>query len=241
MELHQRLTALIDARYDRSAAKLADKLDIHPNTFRGYLSEEGQEKIKLSVLTRIFEITPGLNRDWLFFGEGPMFRGKAPEPRESVYEIKGLAPHAKAGTARLVREPGDGEKYGYIVEVHAEAGAGPASEHWEPEPMARACIPPEFWRQSLIVLKIKGDSMEPRIKRGAFVGVDIGDRDYVRGDIYAVYVPYEGLTVKRVSHDPAERALILESINPSHSPMRLPIEQREGLIVGRVVWVMQAV
>ncbi|MEG6549582.1 hypothetical protein V6C53_05000 [Desulfocurvibacter africanus] len=76
MDLHQRLTALIDARYERSAAKLAERLNIHPNTFRGYLSEEGQEKIKFSVLAQILEITPGLSRDWLLFGEGQMFRGE---------------------------------------------------------------------------------------------------------------------------------------------------------------------
>ena len=75
MELYQRLASLINARYERSAAKLAEQLGIHPNTFRGYLTEEGQEKIRFSVLTRILEITPGLSREWLFFGEGQMFGG----------------------------------------------------------------------------------------------------------------------------------------------------------------------
>lgn len=168
-----------------------------------------------------------------------MFREERKETApEASYEIKSLGHNGQIRRAQIVRGP-EGQEFGALIEVHAEAGAGPARARWEPEPIATVCIPPEYAKPGVFGLRIKGSSMEPLINRGAFVGVNSDDREFVSGDIYAVFIPYEGLIVKRLFMDLATGDYVLRSINPEHPDMRLPIEQSEHLIVGRVVWVLQ--
>jgi phage repressor protein C with HTH and peptisase S24 domain len=81
--------------------------------------------------------------------------------------------------------------------------------------------------------------MEPEIHDGAFVGLNTEERGIVAGERYGVRIPYEGLTVKRIFVDPQAGELILKSINPEHPPMRVVLDGRDDLIVGRAVWVMQ--
>jgi phage repressor protein C with HTH and peptisase S24 domain len=71
--------------------------------------------------------------------------------------------------------------------------------------------------------------------------VDLQDREIVGGKAYAVWISYEGVTIKRVFVDPEKNILLLQSENPKHSDQRLSIDGRENLIVGRVKWVMQEV
>jgi phage repressor protein C with HTH and peptisase S24 domain len=73
------------------------------------------------------------------------------------------------------------------------------------------------------------------------VGVDLQDREIVGGKTYAVWIPYEGVTVKQVYVDPENNQFILRSENAKHPDQRLPVVGRENLIVGRVKWVMQEV
>ena len=73
--------------------------------------------------------------------------------------------------------------------------------------------------------------MEPNIKEGAFVG----------SKAFAAWIPYEGVTIKLVYVDPENNQFILRSENAKHPDQRLPIDDRDNLIIGRVVWVMQEV
>ena len=107
--------------------------------------------------------------------------------------------------------------------------------------MYTVCIPEYFYKDDIIVFHVRGDSMEPSIKEGAFVGVDFQDRDVVGGKTYAVWVPYEGVTLKMVYVDPQNKQLILQSENPKHPEQHLPLDGRENLIIGSVRWVMQGV
>jgi phage repressor protein C with HTH and peptisase S24 domain len=107
--------------------------------------------------------------------------------------------------------------------------------------MYEVCIPESFYRGDLIVFHVRGDSMEPNIKEGAFVGVDIQVKEIVGGKAYAVWIPYEGVTIKLVYVDPENNQFILRSENAKHPDQRLPIDDRDNLIIGRVVWVMQEV
>lgn len=83
--------------------------------------------------------------------------------------------------------------------------------------------------------------MEPMIRKGAFVGLDTARTWIVAGEIYAVRIPYEGLTLKRVFVDPEHDRLRLQSENPTHPEQFLPIDGREDLVVGKTVWVMQEI
>lgn len=175
----------------------------------------------------------GINAHWLLTGEGPMLKSS-----NQLLGIRRLAPGATADPACVVG-PDDATPIGRVVPVHAMAAGGPALEHWEPEPIAHVCIPLTYYRESILIVQIEGRSMEPEIRSGAFVGLDTDQRELVTGEKYGVRVPYEGLTVKRLFIDPKAKELVLRSINPEHPEMRVPLDERDGLIVGRAVWVMQ--
>ncbi|WP_051183008.1 S24 family peptidase [Desulfocurvibacter africanus] len=167
-----------------------------------------------------------------------MFLGGKDVAAGPTYQITTLGHNGHVRRAEVVRGTGEVD-LGYLIDVHAEAGAGPASMRWEPEAIASVCIPPDYYKPGVFGLRIKGKSMEPLISRDAFVGVDAQDRELVSGDIYAVFIPHEGLRVKQLFLDPSAGEYVLHSVNPTHPDMRLSIADGEHLIVGRVVWVLQ--
>ena len=62
----------------------------------------------------------------------------------------------------------------------------------------------------------------------------------MEGGVYLVDIPPFGRVIKRLKIGD-EDTLELISDNPAYPPKRLPIEQREKVVVGRVVWVWQMV
>ncbi len=129
------------------------------------------------------------------------------------------------------------------VKVYAVAGAGPAWDLREADPIFSISAPPAFVRQSSFALLIDGESMYPTIKNGAVVGVS-DDRSFRQNEIFAVQIPYEGLAVKRVAIDHSSNEYVLRSDNPDKSKyddIRLHVEEAANLLVGRVVWVWQGV
>ncbi len=170
-----------------------------------------------------------LSPEWLLLGTG--------EP-ERTMGIRRMGPNAPIDPACVVG-PDDATPVGRVVPVHAMAAGGPALEHWEPEAICHVCIPLTYYRESILIVQIEGRSMEPEIRSGAFVGLDTHQKELVAGEKYGVRVPYEGLTVKRIFIDPKAKELVLRSINPEHPETRVPLDERDGFIVGRAVWVMQ--
>jgi phage repressor protein C with HTH and peptisase S24 domain len=167
--------------------------------------------------------------------------GREPMNDANTSEIRNLRPYAQSEPAYVIKNDPPPDGIGLIVPVYAAAGAGAALEHIEQEPMAQISIPMRYARASLFVVIVDGDSMEPTIRKGAYVGLDRDLRKIVQGEIYGVSLPYEGIVLKRVFLDHANNALVLKSDNLSHAPFSVPIDDRDGLIVGRAVWVMQDV
>jgi phage repressor protein C with HTH and peptisase S24 domain len=182
--------------------------------------------------------TLGLSADWLLYGEGDPEEGMEAHSHPTIRRIE---PFAQPEPAPQYCPNCGEELTGRIVSVHSSTGAGMAQEDFEYEPMFKVCIPERFFIEGLIVFKVEGDSMEPTISEGALVGVNTTEQRIIGGKIFAVWVPYEGVTLKRVFVDPENNILLLQSENPKHPDQRLPIDGRENLIVGRVKWVMQEV
>lgn len=130
------------------------------------------------------------------------------------------------------------------IHVYALAGAGPAFDLEENDPLATIRVPLEYAMQCDSALLVKGDSMAWTIKSGGVVGVIRRNFDFVSGEVYAVRLPYEGLSVKRVIVDAASGEYIIRSDNPDkekYPDRRLSITEYADIILGRVVWVWQAV
>ncbi|WP_281761833.1 XRE family transcriptional regulator [Pseudodesulfovibrio nedwellii] len=130
---------------------------------------------------------------------------------------------------------------GAVVPVYQFAAGGLPVEWQEAEPFCEVCIPQKFMFPGLMVLQVVGDSMAPLIKDGAYVGINKHANILTPGKVYAVSVPYEGLTIKRVFLDGDKGELILKPENPIHPTQHVSIDDREGLLVGEVMWGMQGI
>ncbi len=84
MELYERVLSLQSVLGSKS--KIAKALEITPQKLNAYSTEVGQKNF-LHRLPRLLKAIPNLSRDWLYFGEGPMFiTEKEDEPAESLSE-----------------------------------------------------------------------------------------------------------------------------------------------------------
>jgi len=90
-------------------------------------------------------------------------------------------------------------------------------------------------RGNYIALKIRGDSMEPRIYKGDIVIVRLQD-NVETGELAIVTVNEESATCKKIKHVPG--GIMLLSFNPDYDPQFFSNKQIEELpvkILGRVV------
>lgn len=204
---------------------LEDRLGITRGKAQHWKKGQRPSADDLAALSREF----GLSAEWLLLEEG--------EP-EQTHTIRRLAPNAPHDPACILG-PDDTTPVGHVVPVFAMAAGGNGLDRWEPEPIAHVCIPLTYYKETILIVQVDGRSMEPEIKHGSFVGIDTAQRGYVAGETYGLRVPYEGLTIKRLFVDHEAGLFRLRSINPDHPEIRLPMEDRDDIIVGKAVWVFQ--
>ena len=75
MELFERI-AKIAREIAGSQARLAEKFNINPRTFQGYVQANRQDNL-WPILQDILTAYPQISREWLYFGEGEMLGGVA--------------------------------------------------------------------------------------------------------------------------------------------------------------------
>lgn len=126
------------------------------------------------------------------------------------------------------------------VPVYGSTGAGEPTELFSGEPEMFLQVLPQYMRPGMGAFMVDGDSMEPTIKRGAYVGVVEFAGDFSEGGIYLVHVPHFGRVIKRIRMS-ANGAIMLHSDNAAYDPMPLPHEDCDKSVLGKVVWVWQGV
>lgn len=124
------------------------------------------------------------------------------------------------------------------LKVFALAGAGHPNNLVDTEPVAEIVVPKDFYKPSIVPVKIRGRSMEDTIMDGAIVGVDRTDKRVVSGEIFAVWMPYEGAVVKRLYLDTEK--ITCRSDNPKFDDFIVSLDKvGEHFIQGRIKWVIQ--
>lgn len=88
--------------------------------------------------------------------------------------------------------------------------------------------------EHLFLLDVAGHSMEPTLYEGDTVLVDGSRRDLQDDGIYVFRIDH-GMVVKRVERHIGGKILIM-SDNPRYQPYCYEPEEKDQLIVGRVVW-----
>ncbi len=126
-----------------------------------------------------------------------------------------------------------------VVNVHSMQSESETHEGYEPKPIGKLNVPRSLAPNSILVVKVEGASMEPYIRRGAYVGIDQSKKNVVSGEIFGVFVPYEGLLLKRVFLDADRERIVMRSENQAHPETEIHVDKAQERIVGRAVWVMQ--
>lgn len=87
----------------------------------------------------------------------------------------------------------------------------------------------------LAVVHVKGDSMEPTLRSGDRILIDMGDKNVSQSGLFVLW-DGNGRVVKRVERIPGAKPprLALISDNPLHSRYEVPAADVD--IIGRVVW-----
>ena len=166
----------------------------------------------------------GLNPDWLAYGLEPVYLVSGKK------EIPGLA--ESVGGYGL-RNPSRKVPLCSMTKAEAEDAEQPLQVLGEMD------VPESFYRPGLVVVQMDGASMEPVIRKGAYVGVDKDQTRVHSGEIFAVRVPFEGLAIRRLFYDAENAKLILRSENKDHPDQIVPVGKDASLILGRAIWVLQ--
>ena len=84
-------------------------------------------------------------------------------------------------------------------------------------------------------MDVSGNSMEPELKNGDTVLIDISQKDILAGLLYAIGID-DTIMVKRVEKHPGK--LVLRSDNQEYSPIVIEDKDMNGVrIIGKVIWV----
>lgn len=198
----------------KALGTFAREVNIPPNTLRAYLKEGSASSPSLENAARIADGL-GVSLRWLATGEGPV----------------GIEQSAVSGSGDFAFVP--------RLDVKAAAGAGVLAETEEVSDflafrsdwLRRMGISPKGAR----VLTNKGDSMEPTIRDGDGLLIDITIDRIVDNAIYVVV--YSGLVLLKRVQVKLDGSVLLSSDNTAYEPEVVKQTEVEHLqIAGRLMW-----
>jgi len=166
----------------------------------------------------------GLEPDWILYGQEPVSRWEGVTISSGVRESAGE--YATAPTRAT---------------VYAMARTDPETGTWTREGLESIPIFDPLQRPNLLVVKMDNTTMEPVIRRGAYVGIDCDDARIRSGEIYALDFPGEGLVIKRVVRDLEAKRLVILADNPAHQAQYLPLDNPGVTSIGKAVWIIQEI
>jgi phage repressor protein C with HTH and peptisase S24 domain len=179
-----------------------------------------------------------VSEEWLETGEGEMFKGGEDqgESKDQGEISRGRDAAGEIGGGLLPYNPDDV----VVMQVYVTGGAGAPYEFIPADPIEEIILPIQFYSKDIVPVKVRGRSMERTLGDGAVVGVDRADRHIVNGEIFAVWLPYQGTVIKRLYLD--NKRVLLRSDNEEFRPHDIEValdEVDEHFIQGRVKWAIQ--
>lgn len=196
----------------RTQVELAELLNIRQSSIS---DAKRRDSVPGDWYMKLFERF-GLNPDWLKYGVGPLY----------LRTDKGYCPQeAPPDLARTVACHGDDFPRSTVVDVYDMAGV----------------YTDEAPRPSLQVLRLRGQAMEPLLREGAYIGVDMEDLAPVSGRTYALFAPLEGVVVRQVFLDGPQQGYVLRAQSPDYPETFLDAALLQRRMLGRVVWTFQEV
>lgn len=212
-----------------SVEKLAEDIGVSVNQVRKY--EQGRDRISLNILVKLGK-KYNIPVDY--------FYAEKVDIGHFLKKDQNIIPSLPCLSESQARDLGiDQSKY-QTVPVYSFAGAGKFVDLTKIEPIDTLLIPNDFYKKSLGVVKVVGPSMEPIIKNGSYVGVDLNCKEITSGMIYCVNIDYEGVAIKYVFKE--RDGFKIKSENPKFDDIFIKKEEindSDHFVIGRVVWVWQ--
>ncbi len=212
----------------RTQVELADVLDIRQSSIS---DAKRRNSVPADWYMKLFERF-GLNPDWLKKGTGPMYlrTEHGYQPVDAP-----LAGHVSEDSMFY----GDPDAKSTVVTVYAMHGEQTAHSELPSIGQSKLNVPQSFMAPGIQVFKLEAASMEPLIHKGAFVALDTQQKNILSGELYGVFIPYEGIAIRKVFLDAQNQRFILRSENPALPEQYLPLGEHLPSIAGRVTWVLQ--
>ena len=189
-----------------------------------YISEveSGKTKPSLELLLKISQITKH-SLHWLLTGEGPLFI---------------------EATASMVRE--DSASYGALGEFTLVPRFSPADEAGtdvkgieergrDRYAFRRAWLHSKGNVEDLVLLEVRGDSMDPTITDGDAVLIDCSKKQVLAGSMYALRFK-NAVMVRRLQPIGAARIKVM-SDNKLYDSYEIDLETGDIEIIGQVIWI----
>lgn len=225
-EIYERIKLAANCR---TQVELAELLNIRQSSIS---DAKRRDSVPGDWYMKLFERF-GLNPDWLKYGVGPLY----------LRTEKGYCPQeAPQALAETVACYGGDFTRSTVVDVYDMACAYTDED---PRPAlsvaGRVPLPQAFLRPSLQVLRLRGRAMEPLLREGAYIGVDMEDPAPVSGRTYALFAPLKGVVVRQVFLDGPQQGYVLRAQSPDYPETSLDAALLQRRMLGRVVWTFQEV
>lgn len=226
-EIYDRVREVTGAR---TQIDLARVLDIRQSSIS---DAKRRDSVPADWYMKLFDKF-GINPDWLKKGVGPRFLRPNPDDYIPAEASGGLsmeepAPYGSTSMACSRVLPV------YGCQCHYEEDQDPPLL----DEVGRIALPPHFAGKNIVVLRMDSDAFYPFVRKGAYLGIDKSANHPISGEVFAVFMPHEGLVLKRLFLDSAQGCFLLRSDNPNHLESRISAAACAKRLLGRVTWVLQ--
>lgn len=204
---------------DLTIFQLSDKIGIPNRTISNY--ERGERKPSVEYLTLLYEHL-NANPEWLLSGRGEMFTDKEKTSLQAKVSADEFTFYQKMNLDAAAG-------YGAIAEDEEIEDYIAFKKDWANKHISSP-------KNAIRVLTAKGDSMEPTIKNGDLLLVDISQSEAKSDNIYVLRIDHS-LVVKRIQRLPGNKLQVI-SDNKNYEPyvVDLSDESQETVIIGKVLW-----
>ena len=229
--IYKEIGSLIKKRREESGftqIKLAEIMGVTLITIQRY--ESGEYRIKIDCLKRIAEI---------FKIDISYFFAKSESIAHKIEDKTSFL--ANPAISYCDETSFDISKY-QSVPVYSFAKTRKFADLTEAKPTDTLLVIKEFNSLSMGVVKVVDNSMEPIIKNGAYVGVDMNDTEPIPGYIYCVYLSTYGGAVIRYVIIENQEGITLKPKNQTFDNIIVSgkeLEDKNSYIIGKIKWVWQ--
>ena len=221
-DVYERIRQATNAR---TQMELAELLGIRQSSIS---DAKRRNSIPADWYMKLFEKL-NLNPDWLKTGTGPQHLQRAQLSDALPASLMETPAPYGSNLAKSLALPVHG------MHCHYEDGI----PHPPLPAMGKLAISQAFVVPGLVVICNDSDAFSPFIRKGAYVGIDTCDKNPVSGELFALFMPHEGLTLKRLFVNSACEQFLLKSDQPEHLETTLSAPQTSQRMFGRVTWTLQ--